>query len=174
MLGVGDLPLTSQGYDLIGNDQLRRGQGEYPRPHGNGAGARTARALNGNLIGPTQTHALLAGSPAVERGNPATPGSGGNACEATDQRGVSRTQALAGPCDIGAYEAMPPPTTTTTTPPPPRPRRQQYYDDDAHDHLHDDHLDLHDNDYTTSSTTTTRPPITDHDDHLDHDHDVDD
>ena len=52
--------------------------------------------------GPTFTHALLAGSPAIDARNPAAPGSGGNACEATDQRGVARPQGAA--CDIGAFE----------------------------------------------------------------------
>ncbi len=40
--------------------------------------------------GPTFTHALLAGSPAIDAGNPASPGSGGIVCEATDQRGAAR------------------------------------------------------------------------------------
>jgi len=45
--------------------------------------------------GPTWTHALLAGSPAIDAANDA-------ACPATDQRGVARPQ---GPhCDIGAFE----------------------------------------------------------------------
>ncbi|HEV8574466.1 MAG TPA: choice-of-anchor Q domain-containing protein, partial [Dehalococcoidia bacterium] len=61
-----------------------------------------------NNGGPTQTHALLAGSPAIDAGNPAAPGSGGNACEATDQRGVTRPVDGDGDstatCDIGAYE----------------------------------------------------------------------
>ncbi|MDH3302314.1 MAG: family 16 glycosylhydrolase [Acidimicrobiia bacterium] len=43
--------------------------------------------------GPTQTHALNAGSPAIDAAN-------GAACPATDQRGVARV----GACDIGAYE----------------------------------------------------------------------
>ena len=48
-----------------------------------------------NNGGPTQTHALLAGSPAIDAALLAN-------CPATDQRGVSRPQ---GPgCDIGAYE----------------------------------------------------------------------
>ena len=55
--------------------------------------------------GPSQTHALLQGSPAIDAGNPATPGSGGSACEAIDQRGVSRPQGAA--CDIGAFELDP-------------------------------------------------------------------
>ena len=43
--------------------------------------------------GPTQTHALLSGSPAIDAGDNAS-------CPATDQRGVARI----GKCDIGAYE----------------------------------------------------------------------
>jgi CSLREA domain-containing protein len=49
-----------------------------------------------NNGGPTDTHALLAGSPALDAGNNAT-------CLATDQRGITRPQGPA--CDIGAYEA---------------------------------------------------------------------
>jgi len=44
--------------------------------------------------GSTPTHALLAGSPAID--------GGGGACPIDDQRGVSRPQGAA--CDIGAYE----------------------------------------------------------------------
>ena len=46
--------------------------------------------------GPTLTHALLPGSPAIDAGNDA-------ACSATDQRGVTRPQGAH--CDIGSYEA---------------------------------------------------------------------
>ncbi|MDA2921629.1 hypothetical protein MYX76_19395, partial [Desulfobacterota bacterium AH_259_B03_O07] len=57
-----------------------------------------------NNGGSTETHALSPNSPAVDAGNPAPPGSGGNACEATDQRGIPRN------CDIGAFElGLPPP-----------------------------------------------------------------
>ncbi len=55
-----------------------------------------------NNGGPTQTHALLFGSPAVDAGNPALPGSGNGACESEDQRGIPRPKGIA--CDIGAYE----------------------------------------------------------------------
>jgi beta-glucanase (GH16 family) len=48
--------------------------------------------------GPTLTHALLAGSPAIDAGAAAT-------CPATDQRGVARPQGAG--CDIGAYEHEP-------------------------------------------------------------------
>ena len=46
--------------------------------------------------GPTQTHALLAGSPAIDAGSPDCPP------PAADQRGVARPQSVA--CDIGAFE----------------------------------------------------------------------
>ncbi|MDP6452813.1 MAG: trypsin-like serine protease [SAR202 cluster bacterium] len=52
--------------------------------------------------GPTKTHALLTGSPALDKGNTTTPGSGGNACLSTDQRGMTRPSGSA--CDMGAYE----------------------------------------------------------------------
>ncbi len=45
--------------------------------------------------GPTWTHALLAGSPAIDAGDDSV-------CPATDQRGVPRPQGAA--CDIGSYE----------------------------------------------------------------------
>jgi hypothetical protein len=61
--------------------------------------------LNG---GQTPTHAFLGGSPAIDAGNPGTPGSGGGTCAATDQRGLGRPQdgVAGGPvrCDIGAFE----------------------------------------------------------------------
>jgi predicted outer membrane repeat protein len=47
--------------------------------------------------GPTLTHALLPGSPAINAGDNA-------ACSATDQRGVTRPQGAQ--CDIGSYEAQ--------------------------------------------------------------------
>jgi hypothetical protein len=54
--------------------------------------------------GTTPTHPPLPGSPVIDHGNPAPPGSGGDACPDTDQRGVARPQ-LAG-CDIGAHEVQ--------------------------------------------------------------------
>jgi hypothetical protein len=45
--------------------------------------------------GPTWTHALLPGSPAIDRGE-------AGQCPATDQRGVSRPQGAG--CDLGAFE----------------------------------------------------------------------
>lgn len=94
-----------------------------------------------NNGGPTETHALLEGSLAIDRATP--PGDGG--CEAPnvqdfinsggtiflevlteDQRGLTRPVAVLDPavavCDIGAYEfqiAEPTPTPTATPLPPP-------------------------------------------------------
>lgn len=52
--------------------------------------------------GPTFTHLPGAGSLALEAGNPALPGSGGSACAASDQRGITRPQFAR--CDIGSVE----------------------------------------------------------------------
>lgn len=52
-----------------------------------------------NNGGPSETLALLPGSPAIDAGSNAN-------CPATDQRGVARPQGAA--CDIGAYESAPP------------------------------------------------------------------
>jgi hypothetical protein len=52
--------------------------------------------------GPTKTHPLATGSPALDAGSPALPGSGGGACEATDQRGIARPVGTR--CDMGAVE----------------------------------------------------------------------
>jgi hypothetical protein len=95
--------ILSAGYNLIQND----------------AGCRIAGSLTGNITdqdaklgpladngGPTQTMALLTGSPAIGAGNPAKPGSGNGACETSDQRGTARPVNMAGKsvCDIGAFE----------------------------------------------------------------------
>jgi hypothetical protein len=62
--------------------------------------------------GPTPNHPLGSDSEATDKGNPAQPGSGGNVCLATDQRGLQRNvdgvvdELLDGVprCDIGAVE----------------------------------------------------------------------
>lgn len=57
-----------------------------------------------NNGGPTQTRALLAGSPAIDKGDNST-------CETTDQRGVPRPydgdQSGTATCDMGAFEFVP-------------------------------------------------------------------
>ena len=99
--------LTLGGHNLIGNAT------------GCGISAGTGDLLGSNVApinpklgpltingGPTLTHTLLAGSPAIDAGSPAAPGSGGSACEATDQRGDVRPflGATSLTCDIGAVE----------------------------------------------------------------------
>jgi CSLREA domain-containing protein len=68
--------------------------------------------------GPTPSMAPLLGSPVIDAGNPATPGSSATACPATDQRGVTRPQDGDGDgvarCDIGAVEVA---ATTVTRDP---------------------------------------------------------
>jgi predicted outer membrane repeat protein len=89
--GVG--PFTSGGYNVATDTTCA-----LP-----GTGDQNADPMLAPLAdngGPTQTHALQEGSPAVNAGNPAPAGSGGSACAGTDQRGLPRT----GACDIGAYE----------------------------------------------------------------------
>ena len=63
-----------------------------------------------NNGGPTLTHALVTGSPAVD----ASPANGD--CQPTDQRGITRPQGAA--CDIGAFEftVMPPTLPSPQTP----------------------------------------------------------
>ncbi len=55
-----------------------------------------------NNGGPTQTHALLVGSPAIDGTLDCTTIAGDPVTD--DQRGVSRPQPTGGNCDIGAYE----------------------------------------------------------------------
>lgn len=95
-----DGAIASQGYNLIGNNTgctFAASTGDKV-----GTGAAPIDPLLGPLGdngGPTRTLALLTGSPAIDAGNPAAPGSGGMACAGTDQRGVPRSD-----CDMGAYE----------------------------------------------------------------------
>ena len=106
---------TSLGHNLIGNNS------------GCSFTPAATDVVNGDpKLGPLQdnggltfTHALLEGSQAIDTGNPAEPGSGGNACEATDQRGVARPvdgdEDGTTVCDIGAYEAEFPPRDIVVT-----------------------------------------------------------
>jgi hypothetical protein len=57
-----------------------------------------------NNGGPTKTHALLPGSPAIDAGNDAV--CAADPVNGLDQRGVARPQGAS--CDIGAYEAIVP------------------------------------------------------------------
>lgn len=100
-------------YNLVGNDQ---GCTILSLPHDQigSSNLPVNPKLHplGNYGGPTQTHALQMGSPVLDTGNPAIPGSGNGACEAVDQRGITRP--LGSACDIGAYEADPMPDLSIT------------------------------------------------------------
>jgi len=86
-------PVTSGGFNIdTGGSCGFAGPGDKPGTD----------PLLGSLAengGPTQTHALLPGSPALDAADP-------GACLPTDQRGVKRPQGAG--CDIGAYELAPP------------------------------------------------------------------
>jgi CSLREA domain-containing protein len=94
-----DLTWVTATYSLIGDGT----GGQITNVDGNQVGNRTPYtspidprlgplADNG---GPTQTHALLSDSPAIDAASSAD-------CPATDQRGVTRPQGAG--CDIGSYE----------------------------------------------------------------------
>jgi hypothetical protein len=56
--------------------------------------------------GPTKTHALLPGSPAIDAGDPTSVG-GANGVPLFDQRGAPFARIAGGRIDIGAYESQP-------------------------------------------------------------------
>jgi hypothetical protein len=101
-------PIDSGGHNLDSDGTCDLNAGT---DHPNVDARLAALADNG---GPTDTRALLEGSPAIDAGG---------ACSATDQRGVGRP--VGGGCDIGAFESpftapvAPPPTTTSTATTPP-------------------------------------------------------
>ncbi len=91
--------LTSQGYNLIQDTTGCTISGDTT---GNITGQDPTLGPLANNGGPTETHALLTGSPAIDAIPPIS------CTVATDQRGVTRPQPAAGDCDIGAFEAGPP------------------------------------------------------------------
>jgi hypothetical protein len=90
--GAGPVVLASDGHNVSGDGSCNL-TAAGDRPHTNPL--LGPLAANG---GPTATHALLAGSPAIDAADPA-------ACPAVDQRGVPRPQGPA--CDAGAFERRP-------------------------------------------------------------------
>jgi hypothetical protein len=96
--------------------------GGYNLDSGTSCGFPTNRSSKDPLLGPladnggpTMTHALLAGSPAIDKGN--------SFSATTDQRGLPRPSNFvdivnaADGSDIGAFELQAPPTQPDTTPP---------------------------------------------------------
>jgi CSLREA domain-containing protein len=87
--------IGSNGYNLIGSVPAMC---TFVPGTGDQVGVSAMLGPLGDHGGFVPTVPLLKGSPAVNGGNPALPGSGGAACEAADARGLARN------CDIGAYE----------------------------------------------------------------------
>lgn len=83
--------LTSQEHNLIGNDSSCN----FSRASGDLVNIDPKLGPLQDSGGPTFTHSLLPGSPAIDAGD-------STRCPATDQRGVSRPQGRG--CDIGAVE----------------------------------------------------------------------
>lgn len=100
--------IASAGYNLIGDTSdcgFVAGTGDQV----NASAGLAALADNG---GPTRTHALLAGSAAIDGGNPGGCLDEDSAAIATDQRGETRP--IGSACDVGAFELDPATVTTTT------------------------------------------------------------
>ncbi|MBI1763870.1 MAG: right-handed parallel beta-helix repeat-containing protein, partial [Acidobacteria bacterium] len=88
---------VSQGFNLIGQNDSSTGFTNGVNNDQVGTSANPLPALLaplGNYGGPTQTHALLPGSPAINAGT-------SSGAPATDQRGINRV----GNVDIGAFES---------------------------------------------------------------------
>ncbi len=109
-------PINSQGHNLVGNgtgcmitaavgDQLGSAASPIDPLLGDlldNGGITAGSNVGGQTPMIIPTLALRIGSPAVDAGDLAPPGSGGTACQTTDQRGIARP---VGPvCDIGAFE----------------------------------------------------------------------
>jgi uncharacterized repeat protein (TIGR01451 family)/CSLREA domain-containing protein len=97
--------LVSLGHNLIGDNTGCAIVARAGDQVGTGSRRRDPRLspLRDNG-GPTATRAPLSGSPAINAGSLARPGSQGDACVAADQRGLLRPQGAT--CDIGASEAI--------------------------------------------------------------------
>jgi cysteine-rich repeat protein len=104
--------ITSGGHNLVGEADECSGFVAAGDQVGSGTDPLVPRL--GPLAergGMTRSHVPLPGSPAIDAGSPKAPGSGGDACSASDQRGVDRPQDGDGDgsarCDAGSVEFRP-------------------------------------------------------------------
>ena len=101
-ISVGGTGTVTSSYDAIGT---ANGFAYTPGPGDLPLGAALNLGPLGNWGGPTETIRLLAGSPAIDAGDPALTAT-------TDQRGVGRPQGSG--VDVGAYERVPGPDAILT------------------------------------------------------------
>ena len=104
-------PVFSHGYNLISNPagcSFNLAAGDMVGTPSSPLDAQLGPLSDNG--GNTFTHALLPESPAIDTGNPVTPGSGEHACVASDQRGIVRPKDGdddgSPRCDIGAFELI--------------------------------------------------------------------
>lgn len=99
--------LVSEGHNLIGTTDLCFLSGDLT---GNVVGADAKLGALADNGGPTATHALLPGSPAIDAGNPSGCTDSDGAPLTQDQRGLPRAADGNGDttarCDIGAFEVQ--------------------------------------------------------------------
>jgi len=99
--------LNCYGYDTLKSDGYNLSSDSTCHFNGPGDMNNTNPNLGPlqNNGGPTQTQALLPGSPAIDAGNPSGCTDNKGKLLKTDQRGMPRPDSEdAGGCDIGAYE----------------------------------------------------------------------
>jgi hypothetical protein len=101
--------VTSNGYNLIGSTSGSSGFGALDK-----VGLDPKLAALGDYGGPTQTMALLPGSPAIDAGSNALAVDANGQPLQFDQRGAPFLRVVNGTVDIGAYEGAPdaPPVNT--------------------------------------------------------------
>lgn len=108
--------VTSAGYNLVGNNEncdfVENGTDQVGTP---GSPIDPMLAALGDNGGPTQTQALMDGSPAIDMGDPNGCLDQNGTALTTDQRGEPRPGTGSTRCDVGAYEFQ------ANVPPPPPP-----------------------------------------------------